>query len=390
VPVITLENTPKAAVAQIFEKVNTGGVPLNVFQLLTAAFAVDEVRLPDDWKERQQEFADYKVLSTLEPVDFLQAISLLTTRARRMDALAQGRDQERAPGITCKRKDMLRMTSEDYLKWKDLAAKGFMEAAKLLHDQSVYQARDLPYRTQLVPLAAVFALLTQNQDNDPARKKLARWFWSGVFGELYSGSYESRFALDLLQIPDWLTKEGQEPSTCAEANFLPSRLRRLKTRGSAAYKGLYVLMLKSGAEDFLKGQPISSLSYFDDSIDIHHVFPQAWCRNNRVPADSCDSIANKTPLAAATNRMLGGRAPSIYLETLQRHHGEEEGRMNEILQESHIDPDLLRHDDFDGFLHNREQRLLDLISGAMGKEIQREDEEAVDEEYVEDPEEAVA
>jgi hypothetical protein len=54
VPVIVLNReTPKEAVCTVFEKVNTGGVVLNVFELLTATFAADDFRLNDDWRERK-------------------------------------------------------------------------------------------------------------------------------------------------------------------------------------------------------------------------------------------------------------------------------------------------------------------------------------------------
>ena len=39
-PIIELDKaTPREAVCQVFEKVNTGGEPLTVFELLTATFA---------------------------------------------------------------------------------------------------------------------------------------------------------------------------------------------------------------------------------------------------------------------------------------------------------------------------------------------------------------
>ena len=42
IPAIELDkHASKAAVATVFEKVNTGGLPLNVFELLTATFAGD-------------------------------------------------------------------------------------------------------------------------------------------------------------------------------------------------------------------------------------------------------------------------------------------------------------------------------------------------------------
>ena len=46
VPVIELgRDTPKEAVCQVFEKVNTGGVTLTVFELLTATFAADDFQV---------------------------------------------------------------------------------------------------------------------------------------------------------------------------------------------------------------------------------------------------------------------------------------------------------------------------------------------------------
>ena len=44
VPVIELKkNNKKEAVCLVFEKVNTGGVPLSVFELITATYAADGV-----------------------------------------------------------------------------------------------------------------------------------------------------------------------------------------------------------------------------------------------------------------------------------------------------------------------------------------------------------
>ena len=45
-PVIALgKDTPKEAVCQVFENVNTGGVSLTVFELVTAVFAMDDFEL---------------------------------------------------------------------------------------------------------------------------------------------------------------------------------------------------------------------------------------------------------------------------------------------------------------------------------------------------------
>lgn len=51
-PVITLDkSTPREAVCKVFENVNTGGVPLTVFELVTATYATQEFDLRKDWEE---------------------------------------------------------------------------------------------------------------------------------------------------------------------------------------------------------------------------------------------------------------------------------------------------------------------------------------------------
>ena len=44
IPIIILDNElPKEAICQIFENVNTGGVPLTVFEHVTATFAIEKI-----------------------------------------------------------------------------------------------------------------------------------------------------------------------------------------------------------------------------------------------------------------------------------------------------------------------------------------------------------
>ncbi len=372
VPIIVLgKETPKEAVCQVFEKVNTGGVSLTVFELLTATFAADDYNLREDWARREKRLRQHKVLAEVKSDELLQAISLLASYTRRQRTLQEGIEADKAPGITCKRKDLLRLTLGDYETWADGATRGFEDAARFVHSQKIYAARDLPYRTQLVPLAAVFAVLGESAESDSVRRSLAQWFWCGIFGELYGSATETRFAKDLPELLRWLDG-GNLPDTVSDANFAPARLLGLRTRNSAAYKGLYALLLRDGGLDFRTGEPTDSQMYFDDAIDIHHIFPQAWCRTNGVDARRCDSVINKTALSARTNRIVVGNAPSIYLERLRKNVGIREDRMNDILRSHVINSDALSSDDFNEFFNDRERALLDRIETAMGKPLARE------------------
>jgi hypothetical protein len=332
IPLIVLKKeTPKAAVCQVFEKVNTGGVALNVFELLTATYAADDFDLRHDWKSRQERLRKHKVLRTIANTDFLQAVvSLLATREKREQALAAGVSAENAPGISCKRKEILDLSLQDYQKWADHVTEGFDYSVRVLHGKRIFDARDLPYRTQLTPLAAVLATLETRAHQDGVRRKLARWYWCGVFGELYGGAIETRFARDLPEPLGWVDG-GPEPSTISDANFVPGRLLTLRSRNSAAYKGVSALLMKDGAEDFRTGDAIELQMYFDDKIDIHHIFPQDWCRKNGIDPNHCDSIVNKIPLSGKTNRQIGGNAPSIYLQRMEKKAEISAERMDQIL-----------------------------------------------------------
>src|SRR5207248_3311209 len=105
--------------------------------------------------------------------------------------------------------------------------------------------------------------------------------------------------------------------------------------------------------------PIDLQLYFDEKLDIHHVFPQKWCADNDVKTKLMDCVVNKTPLSARTNRVIGGRAPSRYLSKLEKKAGVKPERMREILESHLINTEALRDDDFDSFFQARAAALLE-------------------------------
>ena len=377
-PVIEMsKDTPKEAVCQVFEKVNTGGVTLTVFELLTATFAAENFELRPDWEERFKRLAIQPVLRGVESTDFLQALTLLSTQERRQKALEANPSMERPPAIGCRRADMLQLTLQEYQRWAGPVEQGLQAAARFLHTQHVFDAKFLPYGSQLIPLSAILTVLGKSADSHQARQKLGQWFWCGVFGELYGGTTETRFARDLPDVVEWILGDGPVPRTVAEADFSPDRLLSLRTRNSAAYKGVYTLLLRQGAKDLRTGDESNVHNYFGEAVDIHHIFPQKWCKaippgesSPRVDAQRCDSIVNKTPLSATTNRQIGGDAPSTYTSRLEKREGITSGALDGFLQSHFISPEHVRCDDFDSFFEARRAALLGQIEAAMGKAIE--------------------
>lgn len=368
VPVIVLKKeTPREAVCTVFEKVNTGGVVLDVFELLTATFAATEFDLRKDWEERRTRLNGHKVLRGLQSTDFLQAISLLATRERRL-AWQHG-ESDKPPAVSCRRGDILRLSRAEYEKWAPAAEAGFLWAAKFLTGERIFEARDVPYRTQLVPLAAIHVALGKDAGAIGKVDKIRRWYWCGVLGELYGGAIETRFANDLVQVTDWVEGAESEPISVYESSFDPGRLLTLRTRNSAAYKGMYALLMRGGCKDWLYDEDITLASHHSLAVDIHHIFPKAWCEKNGIDGLRRESIVNKTAISAATNRTIGGKAPSAYWKQLLQRAETTDEVLSERVAGHCVEPTLLKSDDFDAFFDARRQALLDLIAYAMGKDI---------------------
>lgn len=364
IPVIQLEkDTKKEAVCQIFENVNTGGEPLTVFELVTAIYAADNYNLREDWKTIQNEFAKelkINLLKKLQPHYFLQAMSLLVSYQYHLT---------KDTPVTCKKRDILKLPFEDYIKNHDSLVQGFIDAARFLSHRGIYQTNNIPYEGQLIPLAAIFAFDNTHDKrlNMPNGKDmLEKWYWCGVFGEKYGSATETRFANDIQFFFSWLDGDKQ-PNTIQDANFNAMRLLSLTTRNSAAYKGIMALITMDEPLDFMTEQKIGIATYIDENTDIHHIYPQAQCEN-KYPYNRWNSIINKTPIYASTNRSIGGRLPSEYLQTM-RNKGLTDEKISEILISHKINPQLLESDDFFAYTKDRASQILDRIEKAMGKSV---------------------
>ena len=180
---------------------------------------------------------------------------------------------------------------------------GFIRAAKFLHMLHIYRIFDLPYQSQIVPLAAILADIG---DRGNMRRTAPSWF-SGT-GTAFSvnsrlccrNSHRARLHGDPLGCG-----AARSPQPSSETMFRADRLKTMRMRLSAAYKGMNALLMKDGAQDFRSGQRFDHTVFFGENVDIHHIFPQDWCKSKGIIV-----IINKTPLSYRTNRIIGGEGGS--------------------------------------------------------------------------------
>lgn len=354
-PVVTLsDQTEPDALCTIFETLNRTGVKLSVFELLTARFWPQNVKLRALWEKA---LADHPVIADFEvdPYYILQGISLASRKAP-----------------SCKRSDVLNMAASDITDWWDRVVLGLATGLEILRDDcKVMLPKWLPYQTMLPPLAAVLARAgnPKNAEAGAQREKLKRWFWCAVFGQSYEGAPNSKSAKDVVEILPWLSG-GALPESVASFRFDPRALRDVTPRQRAIYRGAICLILGGGARDFHTQAVITGRLMAEEGIDDHHVFPAAYLERRGVaPARMRDCVLNRTLIDRTTNQMISDRAPSDYLAEIR----ETPGFPFETVLATHglpvgADSPLLR-DDFEAFLAWRRERLWQEIRRVTGATV---------------------
>ena len=381
VPIIFLNKSiTKSAVCIIFEKVNTGGKTLDVFELLTAMYASEEFNLREDWYGNDEEGvagrkdklvnhlrkanSKESILFDTSNTDFLQAVSLLYT-------LKMKRSSKKAYAVSGGRKALLDLPLKAYKSIREPAQSGFLWAAKFLYKNSIFRSTDIPYQTQVVSLAAILSTIGKSWEQEEVMDKLNRWYWCGVFGELYSAASETQIVRDVLDVPAWI-EGGAEPPSVSDAAFKVEKLMSARRKNSAIYKGVNVMLMKQGAKDFRTGQPFEQSVFFDEDVNVHHVFPINWCKTNGIDSEVYNSIINRTPISARTNTLLKDDAPSDYLGMLEKGSSRKKivpvdrNNLDSYIESHLMDPKLLRENNFEEFMSDRKNRLTDAIRNAMG------------------------
>jgi hypothetical protein len=381
-PIIRLDKkNSREAICLVFEKVNVGGKKLDAFELVTAIYAADRYDLREDWSGVAQKAVPGRhariigapnprdVLREISNTDFLQACTLLHTMEVRAAREAEGKQGKEVPQVSCKRQALLALPLSAYKKLADVVESGFVQAGSFLNERKIISHKDIPYQPQLIALAAVFARLGYTAQTAAAKDKLAQWFWCVVLGELYGSTTESRLARDVPELIAWLQGAPTCPRSIDEALFQEDRLLTLRSRLAAAYKGIHAILMAHGCRDFISDKPADIMTFFNDQIDIHHVFPQKWCIDKKIQPSRFNSIVNKTPLSKHSNILIGGDAPSVYLWRIQDKQGISADRLDDILRTHLINPQHLRADDFEAFFAGRVTSLSGLVAEAMDKPV---------------------
>jgi hypothetical protein len=298
------EDLEVGKVCDIFTQTNSKGVRLDVFDLINAMLKPKGLQLKHMFRKAvpRLSFVDTERMD----VYVLQVISILKQAycsPKYLYYLLPGQEKTVRDPDGTRRKEILISNVEEFEACWNEAVEAVERAIRLLRHPQEFGAISSNYLPYVSILPVFSALQTVVRTLDPthqldAQRKVRYWYWASVFTNRYSGSVESTSARDFIDVREWFSTDAAEPSLIREfkTRFRTLDLRREARRGSSVYNGVFNLLVLQGARDWMTG----TVPQFGD-LDDHHIVPKSWGVKN-LTGSTVDTILNRTPLTAETNR----------------------------------------------------------------------------------------
>lgn len=292
-------------VCAIFEKLNSTGVDLSVYDLLTARLYRSGIRLHDLWNEsclahpRLQDWSNGKADQHKFGVLVLRTLALLRGLDPKprilidLDPAEFEADWRRSSGAIARALELI----------TNVGADGF----------GVFDKKWLPGFGLIPILAALRAEIDGRKLGEGERADLRRWYWCNVFMERYSSAVESKSRKDYLEMTGHWFKGEPEPDVFRQAqNWIGAqgfRIRGSASYASAVYSGVFCRLALRTARDWRRGEDIQL-----QELQDHHIFPQAFLKRHGITKRvDVNTIANRTLISNETNGKIKDKAPADYV-----------------------------------------------------------------------------
>lgn len=296
-------------VCAIFEKLNSTGVDLSVYDLLTARLYRSGIRLHDLWAEACKNHSRLRSWSGGQADKHKFGVLVLRTLA-----LMRGLDPK--PRILI---DLKPANFDDDWRRAAAAIERALELITLVGPDGfgVFDEKWLPGFGLVPILAALRAEIDDRKLGEVERADLRRWYWCNVFMERYSSAVESKSRKDYLEMTRHWFEHGPQPDVFQDAQHLIGtpgfRIRGSASYASAVYSGVFCLLALRSARDWIRGENIQL-----QELQDHHVFPQAYLKRHGITKQTqVNTIANRTLISNQTNGRISDKAPAGYLADAQ-------------------------------------------------------------------------
>lgn len=334
---VLIKEAPIDVATEIFTRLNVGGKPLTVFEIMVAK-TFDSKR-NFDLAEKSDELSaelDTVDYGTLPESVVLQTISILLVKE-------------------CRKKDILKLPRKKVIDIWPAAADAIKSAVDYLRNTyRIPVSQLLPYPNLIVPIAYYF----HNKKRKPMGKYhdyLKDFFWRAALGGRYSQSVESRLAQDVRKIDTIINGSlpKYEWAVDISADFVESN--GWFSVGRAYIKALLCILAYREPKSFVDNSIVRISNDWlkqANSKNYHHFFPKSFLKKKGEEDYFINHIANITIVDDFLNkREIRAQAPSKYMKKYLKQNKKLSRCMRTHL--INVDSFGVFEDDYDKFFKKR-------------------------------------
>lgn len=303
-PTISIRDYPIDIACDVFARINTGGKPLTLFEIMVAMthdekknfdLALKYEELLNGNEEKDDSLSKAK-FDTIPESTVLQAIAAIAVESVRA-------------------KDILKIRREKFIATWDSMESSMFSAVNFIRTKlRVPVSQLLPYSSLLVPFTYFFY---KNKNARPTAKQsrlLAQFFYWVGWRNRYSGATEAAIGHDLKKM--LLIIKEQSPKYPSDELIVSAEdiADTWFSAGNSSVKSILCLFasqkprnLDDDSDVLLDNTHLKIAS----SKNYHHFFPKAWLAKN-LPSEEANVVANITLIDAASNNKIRAKAPSFY------------------------------------------------------------------------------
>jgi hypothetical protein len=356
---ITIKDYPIDIACDVFSRINTGGKPLTLFEIMVAmtydevknfdlALKYDELLNGSDEADKSLTKAKF---DTVPAATVLQAVAAITT------------DSIRA-------KDILKIRRDKFIaNWKPMVSSMFTAVDFIRTKLHVPVSQLLPYASLLVPFTYFFYKNDNKRPTEIQAKLLKQFFYWVGLNWRYSGSTETKIAEDLKKMTIIL-KESRPKYSADELMVSAEDIENTWfSAGNANVKAILCLFasqkprnLDDDSDVILDNSNLKIVS----SRNYHHFFPKAYVNKNLKDSEP-NLVANIALIDAASNNKIRAKAPSFYVGEFNKSNPKLASSLKSHLISSQRDFGIV-DDNYAKFIEKRSAAIADALNEVLNPE----------------------
>ena len=340
--IINLKEAPLDIATEVFTRINVGGKPLTLFEIMVAK-TFDYDRNFDLSEKFNLLIERLRPLNydTISDATVLQCISVFITEE-------------------CTRKEILKLNKKDFIDCWDKGVSAIESAIEYF--RSYYRipvSQLLPYNALIVPFAYFFYKNT-DKPTGLKQKYLQDYFWRCALSGRFSSSVETKLGQDIKRIDLILKDELPHYDWAIDVSADSITKNGWFSAGRSYIKAILCVFAYQLPKSFNDGSIVNIGNDWlkqANSKNYHHFFPKSYLEKQNVEFFRANHIANITIVDDFLNkREIGAKAPSVYMNKFINENDSIGATMK-----THLIDDLelfgVMNDDYDVFFNARVNKI---------------------------------